>query len=84
MRPLPKSYMLRSAEQRLAMHEEIAQTLDDVSSTSLQNIYRQLQDVNAKRTLIREILISMDKGITLDATLAQIDTTIQNDALFEE
>ena len=66
------------------MHEEIAQTLEDVSSTSLQNIYRQLQDVNAKRTLIREILISMDRGITLDAILAQIDTTIQNDALFEE
>jgi|DEB0MinimDraft_3_1074331.scaffolds.fasta_scaffold00001_5 hypothetical protein len=84
MRPLPKSYMLRSPQQRLAMHEEIAQTLDDVSSTSLQNIYRQLQDVNAKRTLIREILISMDKGMTLDAILAQIDTTIQNDALFEE
>jgi hypothetical protein len=84
MRELPLTYMMKSHTERAEMHEEILMALENISSSSLQNIYRQLQNVEAKRMLIRELLISMTKGTDLSTSLIQIDTTIGRDAQYEE
>ena len=84
MRRLPKKYMLKSHLERSEMHEDICAALENVSSASLQQIFRQLQDADAKRKLMREIIISLEKGYSLDATLIQINNTIDRDAEYEE
>ncbi len=58
--------------------------LENISSSSLQNIYRQLQDVEAKRLLIQELLIDMTAGTDLGTSLIQIDSTIGRDDKYEE
>ena len=84
MRDLPLKYMMESHRRRADMHEEILKALDNISSSSLQNIYRQLQNVEAKRMLIRELLIAMTEGNELSTSLIQIDMTIARDAQYEE
>tara|TARA_R100001509_G_scaffold90690_1_gene52207 strand:- start:144 stop:374 length:231 start_codon:yes stop_codon:yes gene_type:complete len=76
--------MLMSHEEQAKMHEEICMALETISSSSLQNIYRQLQQVEAKRMLIREIIIGLQKGFEMSALLIQIDTTISRDGEYEE
>jgi hypothetical protein len=84
MTDLPLLYMMKSHTERAEMHEEILMALENISSSSLQNIYRQLQNVDAKRVLIRELLISMTMGTDLSTSLFQIDNTIGKDAQYEE
>ena len=76
--------MMKSHDVRAKMHEEILMALENISSNSLQNIYRQLQNVEAKRMLIRELLISMTRGTDLNTSLIQIDNTIAMDAKNDE
>ena len=66
------------------MHKKILMALENISSSSLQNIYRQLQDVEAKRLLIQELLIDMTAGTDLGTSLIQIDSTIGRDDKYEE
>ena len=84
MRELPLSYMMKSPTERAEMQEKHMMALENISSSSLQNIYRQRQNVEAKRMLLRELLISMTKGTDLSTSLIQIDTTIGRDAQYEE
>ena len=84
MTDLPLKYMMKSYHKRAEMHEEILMALENISSTSLQNIYRQLQDVEAKRTLIRELLTAMTAGNELSTTLIQIDNIMGRGAQSEE
>jgi hypothetical protein len=84
MRPLPLSFMLKSYHERAEIHEDVCAALESVSSSSLHNIYRQLQNVEAKRMLIREIIIGLEKGFTMSAVLIQIDTTISRDGEYAE
>ncbi|MBH96738.1 MAG: hypothetical protein CMD87_05725 [Gammaproteobacteria bacterium] len=84
MRELPLKYMMKSHKKRVEMHREILMALENISSNSLQNIYRQLQNVEAKRMLIRELLISMTEGTDLSTSLIQIDNIIGRDAQYEE
>ena len=84
MRDLPLKYMMKSHLRRAEMHEEILMALENISCSSLQNIYRQLQNVEAKRMLIRELLIAMTEGNELSTSLIQIDMTIAGDAQYEE
>ena len=83
MSELPKAYKILSAEKRLEMHREILQVLENVSSTSLQQINRQLMSVEAKRRLIKELCGGMVQGYDLDSLLIQIDGTIDNDIEFD-
>ena len=76
--------MLKSHMERAELYEDICAALENVSSASLQQIHRQLEDAEAKRMLIREIVISLDKGFALDATLVQINNTIDRDAEYAE
>ena len=84
MRPLPMSYMLKSHAERAEIHADICAALENISSSSLQNIYRQLSVVEAKRMLIREIIIGLEKGFEMSAILIQIDTTISRDGEYAE
>lgn len=76
--------MLKSRKERFDLHEEICASLENVSNTLMPNIYRQLQDVEAKRLLFREILIGISHGDDLQTTLISIENTISNEPLDEE
>ena len=80
----PVRYMMKCNGKRAEMHKQILIVLENISSSSLQNIYRQLQDVESKRLLIQELLIDMTKGADLGTSLIQIDSTIGRDAKYEE
>tara|TARA_B100000927_G_scaffold290537_1_gene289670 strand:+ start:1387 stop:1641 length:255 start_codon:yes stop_codon:yes gene_type:complete len=84
MRPLPKSYMTKTHAQRAKMHEDVLIALENASSTTLQNIVRQLANVDAKRMLMREMLVALNEGQDLYSVLVQIDSTIEKDAKYEE
>lgn len=81
---LPVRYMMKCNGKRAKMHKKILMALENISSSSLQNIYRQLQDVEAKRLLIQELLIDMTAGTDLGTSLIQIDSTIGRDDKYEE
>ena len=81
---LPVRYMMKCNGKRSEMHKKILMALENISSSSLQNIYRQLQDVEAKRLLIQELLIDLTEGTDLGTSLIQIDSTIGRDEKYEE
>lgn len=81
---LPKKYMIKSYNERAKMHEQILIALENISSSSFQNIYRQLQNVEAKRRLIKELLIGMTDGTDISTSLIQIDGTIGREEKYAE
>jgi len=84
MRPLPKEYMLKSHAKRVALHEEICATLENISDSLMPNIYKQLGDAQAKRMLFREILIGFMHGDDIQTTLVSIENTMANEPLDNE
>jgi hypothetical protein len=83
MTDLPKRYMMKSHHQRAEMHEEILMVLENISSNSLPNIYLQLQNVEAKRSLIRELLTAKTAGIDLRTELSAINSTMERDSKYD-
>lgn len=83
MSELPKAYMIKSVEKRLSMHIEILQALENLSSTSLQQINRQLMSVDAKRQLLKELCGGLTKGFDLQSLLISIDGAIENDTDYD-
>jgi|TARA_R110000787_G_scaffold41939_2_gene103157 hypothetical protein len=81
---LPKKYMIKSYQKRAEMHEQILVALENISSSSLQYIYIQLQNVEAKRMLIQELLIAMTDGTDISTSLIQINNTISRATENEE
>ena len=81
---LPKKYMIKSYQKRAEMHEQILVALENISSSSLQYIYIQLQNVESKRMLIQELLIAMTDGTDISTSLIQINNTISRATENEE
>lgn len=84
MKQLPKSYMMLSAKQRAEKFAEMLSSLENVSGTSLQQILRQLNDMEAKRNLLKEIIINEGEGYDLYTTLVQIENTISIDSEYAQ
>ena len=76
--------MIKSYQKRAEMHEQILVALENISSSSLQYIYIQLQNVEAKRMLIQELLIAMTDGTDISTSLIQINNTISRATENEE
>ena len=63
---------------------ETLSALENVSGTSLQQILRQLNDMEAKRNLMKEIIINEYEGYDLYTTLVQIENTLSIDSEYAQ
>ncbi len=84
MKKLPQTYMMLSAEVRAKKFAETLSALENVSGTSLQQILRQLNDMEAKRNLMKEIIINEYEGYDLYTTLVQIENTLSIDSEYAQ